>query len=149
MYLAVILLNLASLVLFPLFSLTIMRRCLVSSAFSVTLSLSPVSVCPYLLPHLFLPFSVSSVGESGSCQIKASPHALFSSISMRWWALNNVHSQQNLQTCPTGILHDRLMRCVVVVSRSCFLTSEREKPKQREILALPLCGVKGSWRQTL
>lgn len=47
--------------------------------------------------YICLSFLVFFLGESSSCQIKASPHALFSCISMCWWALNNIHSQQTFQ----------------------------------------------------
>lgn len=65
------------------------------------LSYSFSPLCLYLiLPlHLFPPslFALPA-GESHSCQIfKAAPCALFPCISMHWWVLNNIHSQQTFK----------------------------------------------------
>lgn len=63
------------------------------------------------------------------------------------------HTQPtNLQTCPAGILHDVLMRCVVVRC-SCFLTQRESQSRLRfgsfTGLILFLCGGVGSVRYTL
>lgn len=136
---------------FPLFSFTIMLSC-------VLFPLPFLSPCRFLL-SLFIPTSlcicfsslVFFVGESSSCQIKASPHALSSCVSMRWWALNNIHSQQTFKRA--RLASYMICWCAVLLLLGALVFWRRGRDSQsRERfgsfmgLNLPLCGEEGSLR---
>lgn len=127
--------------------------CLVSTAFSITVIFLFLS-SSLLLSAFFPPLLAFSVGESYCCQIfKAAPCALFPLHLHALMSLEQHTEPTNLQTCLAGILHDGLMRCVVVVRCSCFLTNGESQSRERfgsfVGLILLLCGGVGSVRYTL
>lgn len=103
--------------------------------FSCVLFLLCFFHCHFLLPPfcaLVSSFSFPlSVGVSDSCQIfKASPCTLFPCISMRWWALNNIYSQQTFKRA--WLASYMMAWCAVLLLGVLVFWHSESEPKQRE-----------------
>lgn len=124
--------------------------------------------CHFLLLYLSIPTSLSlcicfllslclSLWASQTLvrSSKHHPNALFLCIFMRWWALNNTHSQQTFKRARLASYMLGWCAALLLVGCSCFLMQRERKPEQREVwlfhevgLILLLCGRVESVRYT-
>lgn len=124
--------SLSSLLLFPLFFIKFFTCFLfVSSTFSFAVIFFFFIPLSLLLSACFSSL-LFSLGNSDCCQIfKASPHALFLCISMHWWALNNIHSQQTFKRAWLASYMMGWCAVLLLLGALVFWRRERERDRQR------------------